>query len=148
MEPKTWNWRLWLGFFFSLLAPFGFFFLFEITRAAFWIGLLCCVVAVTLLAGGLKRSYSAPESYRGKVAGPILAVLSLVMVGAFAFGTYMTRQAYAMARNAPVVGAKAPEFSLVDSKDSPTTLATLLSGPTPGGHAQRGVLLVFYRGYW
>lgn len=152
MTPKAWNWRLWVGFAISLLAPFGYFSLFEITRIAFWLSLLLFAAAVALLIGGLRRAYSAPESYRGKIAGPILATLSLLVIALFSFGIYQMKRAYAVAHNAPRVGQRVPEFALTDSKDSRVTLAELLSAPLPGpssaGRAPRGVLLVFYRGYW
>ncbi|PYY18652.1 MAG: hypothetical protein DMG60_07660 [Acidobacteria bacterium] len=152
MTPKAWNWRLWTGFACSLLALFGYFLLFEITRTAFWISLLLCIVAVILLIGGLRRAYSAPEAYRGKIAGPILATLSLLVIALFGFGLYMMKRAYPVAQNAPHVGQKAPEFLLTDSNGGAVKLAELLSAPLPGtsagAAAPRGVLLVFYRGYW
>jgi peroxiredoxin len=54
------------------------------------------------------------------------------------------------ARSAPQVGQKAPEFTLVDTKNTNISLSELLSTPLPGasGGAPKGVLLVFYRGYW
>lgn len=148
MTPKSWNWRLWAGFACSLLALFGYFLLFEFTRMAFWISLLLCAVAVVFLIGGLRRAYSTPESYRGKVAGPILATLSILFIGLFGVGVYMMKRAYPVAHNTPRVGQKAPEFALTDSHGSPVKLAELLSAPLAGAQAPRGVLLVFYRGYW
>ena len=152
MKPKAWNWRLWVGFAISLLAVFSYVPLFEITRAAIWISVLLCAVAAALLVAGLRRYYSAPESYRGKVAGPVLATLTVLMIAGFGFMTYMMKQAYSVAQNAPRVGAKAPEFALTDVKNSRITLPQLLSAPVSGAsgdaRAPRGVLLVFYRGYW
>jgi hypothetical protein len=152
VTTKAWNWRLWAGFACSLIALFGFFLLFEITRLASWIALLLCVVAVVLLIGGLRRARSAPESYRGRIAGPILTILSLLFIGLFGAGIYMMKQAYPVANNAPRVGQKAPEFALTASNGTPVRLAELLSTPNTGGPgatgAPRGVLLVFYRGYW
>ena len=152
MTPKAWNWRLWAGFACSLVALFGYFLLFEITRMAFWISLLLSVVAVVLLIGGLRRARSAPESYRGRIAGPVLTILTLLVIALFGAGTYMVKRAYPAANNTPRVGQKAPEFALTDSNGSPVRLAELLSTPVAAGPgtagAPRGVLLVFYRGYW
>jgi len=50
-------------------------------------------------------------------------------------------------KGAPKVGQKAPEFTLVDTSRKPVSLAELLSTPI-NGNAPKGVLLVFYRGYW
>jgi peroxiredoxin len=44
---------------------------------------------------------------------------------------------------APAVGAKAPDFTLPDTNNRPVTLAQLLAAP-----GSKGVILVFYRGYW
>jgi len=148
MMTKARNWRLWVGFLIALLAPIGYFSLFEITRAALWIALLLFVVAIALLVGGLQRAYSDATEYRGKTAGPILATLTLLIIGLFGFTLYMMKQAYPVAANAPRVGQKAPEFALSDSNGNPLKLTELLSRQLPGGGASRGVLLVFYRGYW
>lgn len=148
MMTKARNWRLWVGFLIALLAPIGYFSLFEITRAALWIALLLFVVAIVLLIGGLRRAYSSPAEFRGKTAGPILATLTVLIIGLFGFTLYMMKQAYPVAGNAPRVGQKAPEFTLSDSNGNPLKLTELLSRQLPGGGASRGVLLVFYRGYW
>jgi hypothetical protein len=143
---------LWVGFAISLLAPFAYFSLFEITRFAFWIALLLFAITVVLLIGGLRRTYSAPESYRGKVAGPILATLCVVIIGLFGWVSYQMKRAYPVAHNAPRVGQKAPEFALTDSNNTRVRLAELLSASSSSAsaaaRAPRGVLLIFYRGYW
>lgn len=146
---KSRNWRLWVGFVIALLAPFAYFSLFEIVPGALWISITLFVVAFILLIAGLRRAFAQPESYRGKIAGPILSVFALLMVGALAGGNYMMRQAYSQARNAPRVGDKAPEFALTDAAGRKVTMTQLLSTPLAGsGRVPRGVVLVFYRGYW
>jgi len=45
------------------------------------------------------------------------------------------------------VGAKTPDFTLADSDNKAVSLAGLLTEPICGA-APKGVLLVFYRGYW
>jgi peroxiredoxin len=45
--------------------------------------------------------------------------------------------------NVPAVGAKAPDFTLPDANRKPVALAQLLGAPQ-----SKGVLLIFYRGYW
>lgn len=152
MSPKSWNWQLWAGFGLSLLVAFGYSLAFEITRSAFWIGLALCIVALGLLISGLRRAFTQPESYHGKTSGPVLTTLSLLLIVLFGVLSYMMPKAYPVAHNAPRVGEKAPEFALTDAKGSPVTLTQLLSAPMPGSsgasRASRGVLLVFYRGYW
>ena len=152
MNPKAWNWHLWTGFVLSLLALFGYMFLFEMTRSVLWVGLALCIAAVCLLVLGLRRAFAQPDVYRGKVAGPILAIFSALIICAFGFCSYMMPKAYAAAHNAPKVGQKAPELALTDTNGNPVKLGDLLSSTLPStsgaARAPRGVLLVFYRGYW
>jgi hypothetical protein len=98
---------------------------------------------------GLKRAFRQSQRYRGKIAGPILGTLSLLAVGFFCYIVfYMTRQLPASA-GAPHVGQKAPEFVLPDTSNQPISLAGLLSTPLVGAQVPpKGVVLVFYRGYW
>jgi hypothetical protein len=53
-------------------------------------------------------------------------------------------------KNAPPVGAKAPDFTLPDLAGRPITLSRLLASPVDEASGRKGawVLLVFYRGYW
>lgn len=152
MNTKAWNWRLWVGFALALLAAFGYPLIFPITPSVFWISLALCIIALLLLISGLRRAFGQPESYRGKVAGPILTTASVLMFVLFGAMSYMMPKAYSVARNAPRVGAKAPDFALTDTHGSPVTLSQLLStaasGSSTGSQTPRGVLLVFYRGYW
>ena len=89
------------------------------------------------------------QQYRGKVTGPILATLSLLVLGFFCYIVfYMTKQLPPPSR-ALQVGQKAPEFVLADATNNPVALSSLLSAPMPGLQTPpKGVLLVFYRGYW
>ena len=149
MQTKAWNWRLWVGFALVLVAPFGYFSLLEKTRAALWISVVLIVVAIALLVAGLRRAFAESESYRGKIAGPILATLALAVVGAFGWATHAMHNAYAAAPNAPRVGDRAPDFALIDGSGRKVTMAELLAAPLPSGETKtRGVMLVFYRGYW
>ena len=53
-------------------------------------------------------------------------------------------------KNAPKVGQKAPEFTLPDAEGKARKLSELVAtaGSDTGGKKPKGVLLVFYRGYW
>ena len=152
MAAKLWNWRLWAGFGLSLGALAGYVVWVNETRAVFWPALLLFVVAAALLFSGLKRRSREPELYRGKIAGYVLTTLSVLIVGLFGFVAYEVSMAFPDAKNAPQIGQRAPEFSLVDANGQNFTLAQLLSTPmTTAGStepATRGVLIVFYRGYW
>ena len=152
MNTKRWNWRLWVGFGVSLLALLSYFFFFQTTRDVLWVSLALFVPAGALLVSGLKRAFAQPQSYRGKVAGPILTGTSVLILGLFGFSIYVVSKSFPLARNAPKVGQKAPEFALVDSAGKPVSLAQVLAAPMSDSsgamRAPKGVLLVFYRGYW
>ena len=149
---KLWNWRLWVGFFLSILALIVYAAVFISTREVFWVSLALFTVSGTLLASGLRRAFGQRGSYRGHVAGPILTVLSGLILASFAFVTYEIPKHFAAARNAPKVGQPAPQFTLVDTAGKAVSLTDVLASPVgqTGGaaHAPKGVLLVFYRGYW
>jgi hypothetical protein len=152
MAAKLWNWRLWAGFGLSIGALAGYVFWVNETRAVFWPALLLFVMAAVLLFSGLKRRSREPELYRGKIAGYVLTTLSVLILGLFGFVAYQVSRVFPDAKNAPQIGQRAPDFSLVDARGENFTLAHLLSTPiTNSGsaaHATKGVLVVFYRGYW
>src|SRR3954462_585310 len=142
---RRWNWLLYAGFAVVLVALFSyaFFVLFPITRDFPWANLLLFVIGGALLVIGLVRAYGNPARYRGKVVGPILAVLSLLVFSLFAYGLfYLGRQMPASA-SAPVVGQPAPDFTLADQDGKSVALQDLLRSS-----GTQAVLLIFYRGYW
>ena len=73
-------------------------------------------------------------------------VLLLLMFG---LASYEVKKSFPDARNAPQVGQLAPQFTLVDTAGKMVSLADVLTTPMTGTTgAPKGVLLVFYRGYW
>ena len=155
MEKKRPNWLLWLGFLTSLIAfvsYFLFFLQFPVTRDIPWINYLLFALAALLLAIGLRRAFAQATVYRGKISGPILTALSAVVLGAFCFMVFVESRRLPASGGAPRVGQNAPPFSLMDTNGKQVSLSELLMTPidAPAGPKQttRGVLLVFYRGYW
>jgi len=142
---RRWNWSLWLGFVVVVLALFSyqFFVLFPITRDFPWVNLLLFAIGGLLLGLGLFRAYGHPAAYRGKIFGPLLTVLSLLMFGLFAYGLFFIARQMPPSTGAPQVGQKAPDFAVVDQDGNRVELNDLLSSPST-----RAVLLIFYRGYW
>ena len=145
------NWHLWLGF---VLCVVGFASLpllarFPATRDVPWVNLLFLGTGLALLFVGLRRAFGQPQQYRGKITGTILGAVSVLIVGLFCFVVfYQTRQLPA-STGAPKVGEKAPEFVLPDTNNQPVSLASLLSTPLVNSQTPpKGVVLVFYRGYW
>ena len=152
MDERRRNWSLWAGFLFCLAALVSYFLIFDkfaATRDVPWVTFLIFGIGAAFLLVGLKRAFGTPERYKGKIAGPVLSVLSLALVGLFCFFVfYLTRQLPASS-GAPRVGQRAPEFVLTDTSDQPVSLASLLSAPMANsGKPPRGVVLIFYRGYW
>ena len=152
-RKRKWNWRIWSGFFLALAAVPGyllFFARFPITRDVPWASWLMFALAGWLLWAGVRRAFVSPEVFRGRITGPILAALSLAAAALFACATLYSSRQLPVAAGAPKVGDKAPEFTLADTSGRMMALSGLLSEPMPGmaGGKPRGLLLVFYRGYW
>ena len=155
VPKRNWNWRIWAGFLLAVAAFFSYlaiFIRFPITRNVPWVNWLLFAVAGWLLWGGLRRALRKPEVYRGKIAGPILALVSLASAGFFGYATLYASRDLPRSASAPRVGANAPGFVLADASGKMVALSTLLSEPMPGregsGAKPRGVVLIFYRGYW
>jgi|SRR5215469_2570849 len=152
-RKRKWNWRIWSGFLLAVAAVPGYFLFFArlpITRNVPWASWLMFAAAGWLLWAGVRRAFANPELFRGRIVGPILAVLSFGAAGLFGYATLYASRQLPVAAGAPRVGDRAPEFMLADASGKMVALSTLLSEPIPGrvGGKPRGVLLVFYRGYW
>ena len=150
-QPKT-NRLPWAGF---LLALVGFvsylfvFYRFPVTRDVPWVSFLLFAAALACAAAGLRRAYGRPPAYRGRISASILAALSVAIVALFCYGVFAGSRNLPASAGSPRVGQQAPGFTLPDSTGRQVSLAALLSQPM-GAAARRpkGVLLVFYRGYW
>ena len=140
---RQWNFRLWLGFALVAAGLFGYFLIFvrfPITRDFPWASLLLFAAGLLLLAQGWSRAIRQPAQYRGKIAAPILALVSLGIIGFFSFGLFVVARQLPGSNEATAVGARAPEFSLTNQVGKLVSLADF-SG-------SRGTLLIFYRGHW
>ena len=141
---RHWNWITWAGFAIALFAFFSYltlFIRFPVTRDFPWANLLLFAIAGVLLGIGLYRAYARPSEYRGKIVGPVLAVLSLAMCAFFGFGAFYFARLLPPAERALRVGRPAPDFTLPDSNGKMVQLSRLREG-------KAGTLLIFYRGYW
>ena len=150
---RRWNWQIWTGFLLALAAIPGyllFFARFPVTRDVPWATWLMFAVAGWLLWAGVRKAFASSGVYRGKIVGPVLAVLSFAAAVFFGYATLCASRRLPVAAGAPKVGEKAPEFTLTDTSGKMVAMSTLLSEPMPGkeGQKPRGLLLVFYRGYW
>lgn len=169
MKIRKFNWMLWAGFLVSLIAflSYPFFFVkFPVTRDFPWANLVLFGVAALLVLLGVRRGFSESRSRptRSRVAGIILATLSLAVFGFFVFAIFIMARHLPESKAAPQVGQKAPDFTLPDTAGHSVSLAQLLASPwenTERAHGgmvsdkekgmletPKGVLLIFYRGYW
>ena len=150
LAKRRWNWLLWAGFVLTLIAFASYIVLFvnfPVTRNFPWLNLLLFAGAAALLIVGWRRAYQQPELYRGKIAGPVLSLLSALILGLFIFQIFVLGRQLPVSAAAPQVGSKAPDFTLQDATNQSVSLGDLLNSPVSGSQP-KGVLLVFYRGYW
>ncbi len=150
MKTRAFNWPVWAALLLSVVAFLSYFFVFirfPATRDFPWANLLLFGVAAALLVFGLRRAFAPEHRLKSKVAGVVAATLSLAVFGSFVFTTFIMARWMPAAHGAPQVGQRAPEFSLSDTDGRLMSLSELLSTPI-NGRAPKGVLLVFYRGYW
>jgi len=149
---KSWNWSLWIGFLFVLAGflSYTFFAQFPATRDFPWVNFLLFGLSGILLLAGLVRAFGKPQLYHGKIFGPILAVLSVLVFSSFSYLIFYELRQVPASTGAPRVGQKAPEFTLPDQNDKQASLADLLASPASSASAAtaNGVLLIFYRGFW
>lgn len=132
-----------------VLSYFFIFVWFPFTRDFPWANLLLFVIALVLLFMGLRRGFASdrPHPTRSKIVSSIVSVLSLVVIALFVFTIFIGGRWLPPSKGAPQVGQRAPDFSLPDSSGKTVSLNELLTTPI-NGNAPKGVLLVFYRGYW
>jgi hypothetical protein len=144
------NAPLWLGFLivvFAFLSYIPIFAKYPITRDMPWANFLIFAVGLLLLFVGLRRAFSQPTLYRGKIAGPILTTVSLAALVFFCLTIFSLGKHLPLSAQAPKVGQKAPDFALADTTGKTVSLASLLATPATS-QPTKGVLLIFYRGYW
>jgi hypothetical protein len=150
MALKKFNWQIWAGFLttFGGLFTFPLFFVdYPVTRDFPWANLLLIAVAVVFLFLGVRRAFKPDRSKKSKALASTLATLSVAAIALFLFSYFILAKQLPASKGAPQVGQKAPDFSLTDSTGRLVSLSELLSTQI-GGNRPKGVLLVFYRGYW
>jgi hypothetical protein len=148
-KPRP-NAALWIGFLLSVFAFLSYipiFAKYPSTRDMPWANFLIFALGLIFLFLGLRRAFLQPTLYRGKIAGPILTTLSVAALVFFCFTIFSLGKHLPLSTQGPKVGQKAPEFALADTDGAMVSLASLLSAPD-AAHPTKGVLLVFYRGYW
>lgn len=140
---RRWNILIWSGFAIVLLGLFSvpFFVSFPATRDFPWANLLLIVAGMCVLGFGVKRAFSAPELYPGKISGSVLSVVALLIAGFFSYGVFFLTKGLPAPSAALRVGQPAPAFTLASATGDRIELSELLRN-------HRAALLIFYRGYW
>jgi hypothetical protein len=137
---RPFNWQLWSGFALSVVAFASYFLVFirfPITREVPWASLILFAIAIGLLVTGIRRATGR------KIVAWIVTVLGVAVCAFFCFAMFIGAKMLPASAHAPAVGSKAPDFVLLDIHRKPVALAQLLAEP-----AMKGVVLIFYRGYW
>jgi len=150
MKTQGINWPIWTGFLLSLIALLSYPFVFvnwPVTRDFPWANLLLFGIAAVLLFVGVRRAFSAARRRISKIAASVLATFGVLVLGFFIFSFFIASRWLPAAHGAPKVGQKAPDFTLADTNNKQVSLTSLFSEPI-NGRAAKGVLLIFYRGYW
>lgn len=134
------NWQLWSGFALSVAAFFSYFFFFvrfPITRDVPWATLILFAIAIVLLVIGLRKAMGR------RIVAWIVTVLGIAVCVFFCLAVFIGTKQIPASEHAPGIGTKAPGFVLLDTNRHPVALAQLLAEP-----GSKGVILIFYRGYW
>jgi hypothetical protein len=150
MNIRRINWLLWSGFLLALVAGFSYLWIFlriEATRNFPAPTLLLYLIAVVMLVVGVKRAFAKGQPIWSKIIAVLVGLFGVLMAGLFVFSFFVFGRMIPASKGAPHVGQKAPEFTLSDSNNKQVTLSELLAAPLNGKPA-KGVVLVFYRGYW
>jgi len=159
---RKFNWQIWAGFLLSLFAFLSYPLLFvraAVTRDFPWANLLLFLIAMALMVWGLRRAFAPDRAHPlpSKIGGGVLATLSLIVLAFFIFTVFVWARLMPASHGAPQVGQQAPDLTLTDTNGKTVTLAELLSSPVGANTAAatdrsaippKGVLLIFYRGYW
>jgi hypothetical protein len=137
---RRFNWQLWSGFALSVVAfatYFAFFIRFPVTRDYPIPSLTLFAIGIVLLIVGLRRAQ------RFRPLAWIVTVLGIGVAAFFCFAVFIGSRQIPVSETAIAVGTTAPDFALLDISRKPVALAQLLAAPE-----NKGVVLIFYRGYW
>jgi hypothetical protein len=152
MNVRRINWPLWVGFLLTLAAFMSYFLVFvwfPVTRDFPWANLLLFAIAAVLLFMGFRRGFAAdrPHPTRSKIVTTIVGTLGVAVIALFVFSIFIAARWLPASTGAPQMGQRAPDFTLTDTNGKQVSLNELLTTPL-NGSAPKGVLLIFYRGYW
>lgn len=144
MKSNGFNWQIVAGFLLSLFAFASVPMVFSrwsVSTDYRWLSIGLFLIAAIFLVVGLRRAFAAGRGKISKITATILTLLSGAAFGLFVFLAFFMSMALPKSAGAPQVGQKAHDFTLADATSKHVSLTGLLTD-------KKGVLLVFYRGYW
>ena len=152
MNVRRINWPLWTGLLLTIAAFMSYFFIFvwfPFTRDFPWANFLLFLFAGVVLFMGLRRGFASdrPHPTRSKIVTVLVSAFCLVVMALFVFAYFVGGRMLPESKGAPQVGQRAPDFTLPDTTNKQVSLNELMTMPI-NGKTPRGVLLIFYRGYW
>src|SRR5262245_816682 len=147
---KNFNWQLWAGFVLTIFSFLSYPFLFidyPLLRDFPWLNLILFALASVLLILGLRRAFRPGRKMISKISAVVVTTLGVLIMAFFIFIALIEARRLPASAGAPQIGQKAPNFTLTDVNSKPVALADLLTQPI-NNKPPKGVLLIFYRGYW
>jgi cytochrome bd-type quinol oxidase subunit 2 len=150
MRSRSVHLPLWSGLLLAIAAFVSyptFFARFPITRDVPWVSIILLAVSAVLVFIGLRRAFASPSTRAKKIIASLVSTLTLSVIAVFILGFMLYPRRLPASHGAPQIGQRAPDFRLPDTNNQPVELSQLLTQPIDG-RAPKGVLLVFYRGYW
>ena len=147
---KKINWPLWLGFIVTIFAFLSYPFIFvnwETTRDFPWANLVLFAIALPLLFLGLRHAFAPGRRLLSRIVAPVITTISVLVLAMFIFVAFIGSRWLPASTGAPQVNQKAPDFTLKDTSNKQVSLSDLLTQPI-NNKPPKGVLLVYYRGYW
>lgn len=144
MKSNGFNWQIVIGFLLSLFAFASVPMVFSqwsVSTDYRWLSVGLFLLAAIFLIVGLRRAFAVGRGKISKITAAILTLVSSSVFGLFVYLAFFLATSLPKSTGAPQVGQKAPDFRLADAGGEQVSLTDTLS-------KQKGVLLVFYRGYW
>ena len=144
------NWPIWVAFAITIFALLSYPFIFinwPLTRDFPWVNLALFVSALVFLFIGVRRAFQPERRIISKIFASLLTIFSVLIMALFIFAAFIESRRLPASQGAPAVGQKAPDFSVLDTDNKRVSLADLLAQPI-NNQPPKGVLLIFYRGYW
>ena len=123
----------------GLISYFLYFARFPDLRDTPWLNTSIIVLGMIISLYGLKVLYSNGRAFFSTLLTALPFILGIASLGLLLWYSYILSATMPTPKSPPLVGTKAPIFSLPDQNGKELKLSDLLG---------KRVVLVFYRGFW